>query len=260
MDDLQSILLVSDLDDTLLGDRAALSRFAAWFKSHREHFRLAYASGRLYDSVVASVHSTALPAPDVIAGGVGTELNHYPSGDPIDEWEEQITNAWSPRTVLAVLDGFPGLVLQPERFLTDTKISYYLDDATEADLDEIRRRLRDAGIAADVIYSSNRDLDVLPEGVSKGAAASFLADLWDFDPEQVVVAGDSGNDLSMFEQGFRGIVVANAHPEVKAQDDEANFHSIHERADGVLDGMAHYLDNRIGDAESRAGGTAAGHS
>ena len=245
MDDTPSILLISDVDDTLLGDEKALARFAAWLTAHRNLFRLVYASGRFCESVAASVHSTALPAPDAIAGGVGTEVKLYPSGKAVAEWKEQIADGWDPQAVRIALSGFPGLELQPERFLSNTKVSYYLHDATEADIEEVRRLLRNASIGADVIYSSDRDLDIVPLGMNKGAAASFLADLWDFDPQQVVVVGDSANDLSMFQQGFRGIVIANADAEVQAQSGGRMYHSIHARADGVLDGVVHWLNEEL---------------
>jgi len=245
MEDSSPILLVSDVDDTLLGDSNALARFSAWFTSNRQLVRLVYASGRFYESVAASVHSTALPAPDAIAGGVGTQVHLYPSGQAIPEWKEQLPDGWDPELVRHALADFPGLVLQPERFLSPTKISYYLDNATTADIDEIHQRLRNAQVQADIIYSSNRDLDVVPQGVNKGAAASFFADLWAFDPEQVVVVGDSANDLSMFQQGFRGIVIANAHPEVQAQNGRGTFHTPYARADGVLDGVAYWLNQQL---------------
>ena len=63
---------------------------------------------------------------------------------------------------------------------------------------------------ADLIDSSNRDLDVLPAGVSKGSAAKYLAGRWSIPKSRVIVAGDSGNDESLFVQRFPGIVVANA--------------------------------------------------
>ena len=56
-------LLVSDVDGTLLGDDEALQRFGDWLGQNRHRLRLAYASGRFFDSIVASVTSTALPAP-----------------------------------------------------------------------------------------------------------------------------------------------------------------------------------------------------
>ena len=42
-----------------------------------------------------------------------------------------------------------------------------------------------------------------------------------------------------------GIMIANAHPEIRAQGGNGAFHSIHARADGVLDGVVHWLNQQL---------------
>jgi hydroxymethylpyrimidine pyrophosphatase-like HAD family hydrolase len=91
------------------------------------------------------------------------------------------------------------------------------------------------------VYSSNRDLDVLPAGVDKGSAAAFLASHFGFQPRQVVVAGDTGNDASMFTHGFRGIVVGNAQAELKSLCSPDVYKSDGSYADGVLEGLEYWL-------------------
>ena len=91
------------------------------------------------------------------------------------------------------------------------------------------------------MYSSDRDLDVLPVGVNKGSATAWLASRWFFHPRQILVAGDTGNDSSMFTRGYRGIVVGNAHEELQSLPHANIYHSEHEYADGVLDGLRYWL-------------------
>jgi hydroxymethylpyrimidine pyrophosphatase-like HAD family hydrolase len=81
----------------------------------------------------------------------------------------------------------------------------------------------------------------LPAGVHKGSAAAFLVAKWGLRTEQVVVCGDTGNDKSMFMRGFRGVVVGNAQPELKALQSPDVYHSERTHADGVLDGIEHWL-------------------
>lgn len=92
-----------------------------------------------------------------------------------------------------------------------------------------------------IVYSSERDLDVLPAGIDKGTATAFLANSWDVPRDRVIVCGDTANDLSMFEQGFLGVVVGNALPELKSLDSPRVFHASEPFAAGVVEGLRHWL-------------------
>ena len=64
------------------------------------------------------------------------------------------------------------------------------------------------------------------------------------DPDRVVVAGDTGNDASMFLEFDRGVVVANAKPELLelARDlgDDRVYCARKPYAAGVEEGLEHY--------------------
>ena len=111
----------------------------------------------------------------------------------------------------------------------------------EAYLARLRQALEAAGQSATVVYSSDRDLDVLPIRTHKGSAASFLADYWRIDRRCVVVAGDSGNDATMFYEGFRGVVVGNAKPELLAVAGPRVYHASATHAAGVIEGLDYWL-------------------
>lgn len=62
-------LMVSDLDDTLLGNTEALRHFRDFYQSECAEFvSLAYASGRFVDSITDDIQSTHLPQPKYING------------------------------------------------------------------------------------------------------------------------------------------------------------------------------------------------
>jgi sucrose-6F-phosphate phosphohydrolase len=238
----ENFLLISDLDDTLLGDQPALGRFEEYRVLLGPRLSIAYASGRFFDSVCEDVGTTPLPQPIAVLGGVGSEMRSFPDGQQNQAWIEQMSVDWSAETVRELLAAEADLEPQPEEFQSAFKMSYFLRDASVGRLDELREKLGEAGVRVDCVYSSNRDLDFLPHGVNKGTAAAFLARELGFDNDHVVVAGNSGNDSKLFEHGFHGVIVANAHNELKQYaDDSRNYLSPHERADGVRDGLEHWM-------------------
>lgn len=237
-------MVVSDLDGTLLGDADATGRFRDWWNGWQHRRRLVYASGRFYASVVASIRDANLPSPDAVICDVGTDVRMYPSGRPLIEWSSRWWTDWQIEDVENVLDDELELELQPAHCQSAFKRSYFLRNAHPGWVSRTQRRLRERRLTAELIYSSNRDLDVLPAGANKGTAVEFLAQLWDLPRTRVLVAGDSGNDLSMFVQGFRGIVVANAQAELGELVGPNVYRSQKSFADGVIDGLHFWLNRR----------------
>ncbi|HLU48981.1 MAG TPA: HAD family hydrolase [Planctomycetota bacterium] len=236
-------LLITDVDDTVLGDDPALERFTKFFDAVRDRLGIVYASGRFARSVEVSIRAHRMPEPLAVIGGVGTELLRYPTFDAINDWPARIARAWDADVVRQIFARERDLEPQPPECQSDYKVSYFLRDASDARLEDLRERLRAAGLETALIYSSARDLDVLPAGVDKGAAAAFLASEWSYAPEHVCVSGNSGNDAALFEHGFRGIVVANAHEELKAvARDHRAFIAPAPFADGVREGLRHWLE------------------
>ena len=232
-------MLVSDIDGTLLGNDAALGRFADWYRERQDQLRLVYNSGRFVDSIQELVHSTDLPKPDAMIGGVGTQIRLSDNGQ-LKRWP-QTSDAWDPVKVRVVILRSTGIQPQPPEAQTDFKVSFYAEKIDTARLVELQRDLMAAGLSVELVYSSNRDLDILPAGVNKGSASKQLAAHWDIPPDRVAVAGDTGNDESMFLQGFRGIVVNNAQEELKALNSPDVYHAPRRFADGVIDGLAHWF-------------------
>lgn len=234
----QMKMLVSDVDGTLLGDAAATQAFCNWWRVHGSGARLVYTSGRFIDSVAKSVRDHALPTPDAIIGGVGTEILDCNAKRRDLEWERRWWPSWDRDTIVNALITFTELRLQPDEFQSAGKVSYYLHCAVADQLQDIRCAIADCGIVAEIIYSSARDLDILPRGVNKGSAAGYLARRWSIDAAEVVACGDSGNDLSLFRQGFRGIVVANAQAELRSGVSGEAYFATQPFAAGVVEGLS----------------------
>lgn len=238
-------LLATDLDGTLLGNPQSALRFIVAWRGLDPARRpmLCYATGRTVEDTRALVRNGRALEPDAVVGGVGTEL--WVRGRP--ELSEQYADhlrasRWDRAAVEELVRALPGARMQPEAAQGPFKSSWFLDGGTGAALEELSRRLVEHGMDARVIYSQGRFLDVLPEKAGKGGALAWLCATLGVPFEQVLVAGDSGNDAGMFHLGgVRGIVVENAAPELFASVvGRPVFRAGGVHAEGLIQGLAHY--------------------
>ena len=89
-----------------------------------------------------------------------------------------------------------------------------------------------------VVYSSGQDLDILPAGASKAGAARFLASHLGYDADHVICCGDSGNDEAMLTDGWLGVIVGNAMPELDhLRSGDRLYRAFGRFADGVVEGI-----------------------
>jgi sucrose-6F-phosphate phosphohydrolase len=231
----------SDLDGTLLGNPEATRRFkAAWEALPRDtRPQLGYASGRLVQDVIDLLATRVLPWPDYIIGGVGTQIYDGRSKRPLNEFTQRFRQGWDLPKIEAVVGSFPGVTRQPPQFLHPCKSSWYLHQATSESIAALKKQLGEAGLDVCVVYSSARDLDVLPANTTKGGALDWLCRHLGLPLEKVLVAGDTGNDASMFLlPGVKGIVVENAQPElIEAVVKIPTFNATRVMAEGVLEGL-----------------------
>ena len=107
-------------------------------------------------------------------------------------------------------------------------------------LQEIAKRLEKAGLKANIIYSQDEFLDLLPVKSGKAGAVKYIVGKFGVDREAVVVCGDSGNDLDMFNLGFKDIIVGNAHTELKDFEGENIYHATAEYSAGIIEGLRHF--------------------
>jgi len=250
-------IVVCDIDDTLIGgDREGLDRLLEALDRAGPRVGFGVATGRSRDLALQALAEWSVPTPEFVLASVGTEI-YYGQGLVEDQgWKRHLRYRWSPDTVREALDSLPGLELQGPEGQRPYKVSYFIDPDRAPAEEEIRTHLRKRKIHVKAIFSHDRYLDLIPIRASKGLAVRYCAMRWDIPVENVLVAGDSGNDIEMLTGATLGIVVGNHRPEVAAlRDHPGIYFSRSSHARGVLEGIEHYgfLEDAEGDGQESEG-------
>ena len=240
-------LVITDLDNTLTGDADALAEFSELIRSN-DRVGFGVATGRNLGSALALIEELSLPYPDVLDSSCGTQLHYGERLTPDRSWRKQIAHQWRPDDVRGVLDELPGCFIQSDAEQDEFKISYKLDLELAPKLAHIRRALREAGLRAKVVLSLGIYLDVIPVRGGSDLSIRHLLYKWGFTPEQLLVAGDSGNDEGMLKGRTLGVVVGNYSPELeKLRKLPRIYFAESSNARGIIEGINyyHFLDQIV---------------
>ena len=206
------MIFAFDLDGTFLGGSEESRQKLYELISDRDDIRLVLSTGRGLESVMPLLSDPTFPEADYIISDVGATVVHGDSLEPVQPLQSIIARQW-PGT-LDVVDALSHLdYLERQEVPQERRCSFF------ADFDDIGDELAEIvdELGCQLLYSANKYVDVLPPGVNKGSTLRQLVKHEGGSLEDVVVAGDTLNDLSMYEEGFKGVVVGNAEPKLKAQ-------------------------------------------
>ncbi|MGE5346401.1 MAG: HAD-IIB family hydrolase [Acidithiobacillales bacterium] len=233
--------LVSDIDNTLLGDREGLRVLLRWLRRNRSRVGFGVATGRVLPRALAVLSEWDVPVPDVLITGVGSEVTWGPDLQRDEDWSRHIRHGWRPDAIEGAVSSLPGLTRQPDEKQGEFKVSYDVDPETAPPIEQITRLLNSRSLQARLIFSHEKYLDVLPARASKGLAIRYLAFRQKLPLQRFLVAGDSGNDVEMLLGDTLGIVVGNHSPEVEPLRglDQIYFAEA-SYARGILEGIRHY--------------------
>ncbi|AFY99306.1 HAD-IIB family hydrolase [Calothrix sp. PCC 6303] len=206
-------IIVTDLDQSLLGNPADLPRFIEVLRENRKYTTFGIATGRRLDTALKALRQYHIPEPDVLITSGGTAIHYNPDLTADIWWSQHIDRRWTPQEVRRVLSDLPGLELQPKLQQSRFKISYFYDSDLAPSVEEINSLLYQEDLAVNVILSFGQYLDILPIRASKGQALRYVADRWGIPLEQILVAGGSGADEDMMRGNTLAVVVANRHHE-----------------------------------------------
>ncbi|MEM7769110.1 MAG: sucrose-phosphate phosphatase [Cyanobacteria bacterium P01_A01_bin.37] len=241
-------MFITDLDNTLVGDEGALAILNQKLRQHREEYGtiVVYSTGRsltLYNELLTEQE---LLEPDYLVLSVGTVIYPRGSTQPDQSWNAYLSSGWNRDQVVAIASQYHDLILQPTSEQTDFKVSYFLKETVAQEMiPSLEDALAEKGLDVQIVYSSDKDLDILPKQGNKGAAVSFLQKMLNMTGDRTVVCGDSGNDLSMFQQATaKGIIVGNAKRELRewhaAQLSKDVYLAQAACSGGILEGLNHF--------------------
>jgi hydroxymethylpyrimidine pyrophosphatase-like HAD family hydrolase len=244
------LVLVTDLDGTLLaGPPPWRQRLYGWLGRQRQRVVHVFSTGRDLGSVGRMMRLEAqlgLPHPHLVISDVGCTVACGHSLRPLPELVAPIEALWQglPERLLPLLRRIPGLESQPVS--ADRRLAYLIDPAM---IDP--RHLRALEVhGVDCLISGERYLDVLPAGINKGSTLLALLQSLGLDHGLVVTAGDSLNDLAMFETGLAGVMVANAEADLRRHLPQLRrtFAARGEGCAGIVEGLRHFGFGHLLDA------------
>ena len=240
-------LLLFDLDGTLLGPtrRVSEENARALQRAMDRGIRVGFATGRSLQSVrpwIEELNPTGplllfnggmvwdvvterplltrlLPRADALAAlevvaELGVHANLY-LGEDIAIARRSETSQTS-----EAKDGVPhtvvgDLVTHLERQAEDPFKILCIDES--GGIDALADCLRPVLSCGSVLVNSEPTyLEVLPPGVSKGAALSVVEEHTGISPDQVIAFGDGLNDIGLLQSSGLGVAMENAHPRLRA--------------------------------------------
>ena len=234
-------VLISDIDNTLIGDSDGQEALIAWLREHSHSVAFGIATGRSLESTIKVLKSKSVPIPNILVTSVGTEIHYGQSLVPDAGWANHIRYKWRRESLVEAMASVPGLEQQEMENQREFKLSYNVNPEQMPPLPQIYRHLRDLGLYAQLVYSNEAFLDVLPVRASKGHAIRYLAYKWGLPLKNFLVAGNSGNDEEMLRGDTLGVVVGNYSTELESLYGLEQIYFAHEPcARGILEGIHHY--------------------
>lgn len=225
------LLLCTDMDRTIIPngfqseDAHARKQFVS-FCSQPEII-LVYVTGRHEALVKQAIKNYKLPMPAYAITDVGTKIYRIEGAQwqELSSWDEEIKKDWNGKKhddLKALFGDLSDLKLQELSKQNTHKLSYYvsLHLSQKNLLSLMSQRLEEIGVKASLVWSIDEPkgiglLDVLPRNATKVHAIDFLYQHLGYALDEVMFAGDSGNDLPVLASNILSVLVANAADEIK---------------------------------------------
>jgi len=235
-------LMVLDIDSTLTGDIEALMQLNLMIQNTEADIGVGVATGRTIDSAIEILKEIGFILPDFIISSVGSELYYKDHKEYIygKNWDSHISAAWKRDEIIQLLSNLNFIKMQVLENQRKFKISYNLIGKINQ-VKIISQKIRSKKIKANLILSHNTYIDILPYRASKGRAIRFLGYKWNIPHENILVAGDSGNDEDMLRGELLGVVVGNHTDELSYLKGRRKIYFSEKKyAAGIIEGLEYY--------------------
>ncbi|MDF2066177.1 HAD-IIB family hydrolase [Bacillus sp. Cr_A10] len=231
-------MLATDLDGTLVGDPSALQRLLQHYENSNIEVELVYITGRHFASVSSLIEIENLPNPDILITDVGAAIYTSEKLTEDTTWEKKMHTNWHPERIIKLASFFPALQRQT---LPSTKRISFTVDQNEEVVKQFEKALVEENIPHKLIFSSNRDVDILPENSGKGEALNYILQNYANEGVKVLIAGDSGNDMDMLALGHPSVIVGNAQLElVQMKNHPYLYRATEHFAGGIYEAWLHF--------------------
>lgn len=231
--DLKHLLLISDLDGTLLPSDKRIPpedlEIIRQFQAAGGRFTIA--TGRTYEAASVYLEQVQPNAPVILYNGAmlfdpmkKQHIATLPLASSVRQIVRELLD-WNPDMGAEILtaDGIYVIRLNAveRQHIATCGVSPVFTDLAHAP--EVDRLAAYAASRQDTeveyVRSADVFLEILPAGVSKGTAIARFRDRLADRDTQIAAAGDYDNDLTMLQHADVGIAPANAQPNVKAAAD-----------------------------------------
>ena len=226
----EAVLLVSDLDDTMIGDDAATAAFRDYWEREAlpRGSLLVYNTGRAVDKFqeLCQQKQHCLAMPDVLISAVGTKVYNWQQGSWVEDaqYASRLDHAWKLDSVrdatyaALAAAGRDKMHFRPPEEQNDHKVTCGVHvDVMEQVQQQISGQLAHQGVQARLILSGKGDwryLDIVAINAGKLQALEFVRQKYGFAHNKTIACGDSGNDKDMLSGQNLAIVVGNAQPDL----------------------------------------------
>lgn len=212
-------IICFDLDETILNhsehqQKKSIQPFINILNEYKKKgTKIIYATARNFKDTTAVIKKVGLIEPDYLITNLGMDVyeeevrkDEISIGNSVFGWNEKIINKY--------LNNRNDLISRKPERSSKYKKAFYIKNPEPRFISSIRRELKKLGQLVDVVESGKESIYVIPQSWSKGRTLKILSDTLNVSKTDIVVAGDSPGDYSMFAKFKNSILVGNADESV----------------------------------------------